>query len=1025
MTELGCLKVNSRESGVSARRKLRLALNLLGYSEILTARTETAFSELFRRTVAAGDELSLQLFFDNRAANPRLMLEIRPVPPEERCACIKRVFRRLAVSGSGKNEKATVAVEFCGSAAVISDECIQEIMQEIAMPSREQLMAELQQKNDELAQGRQFFESVLENLHSQVYTKDVHGRYTYMNGEWERALARGRSESLGLRDADLFPAKFCKARQKSDARVLKSKSPVTAEEHFCGSDGKDAVFLSVRVPMFHEDEIVGLCGISTDITDLKNMEKELVRAKHIAEDAARSKSDFLANMSHEIRTPMNAIMGMTFLLKKTEMSAKQTDYVEKINQSGLHLLGIINDILDFSKVEAGKMKIESVEFKLHSVLENLKNLIGEKCSAKGLELIFDVDPGIPDTLIGDSLRLGQILINYTNNAVKFTDLGEIIVRIKKVEQQGDSCLLRFEVQDTGIGLTEEQKSSLFQSFQQADTSTTRKYGGTGLGLAISKRLAVLMGGEVGVESTYGEGSTFWFTALLRESAGGGDTPSSAVSIVGRKALVVDDNLHARMILHDMLLAHQLRVDTAENGREAIALVKKANAAQDPYEVLYMDMQMPGMDGVEAYQRIEKICGAGSCPKCIIITAFGREEVYRKIENARIELLLMKPVSMPILLEATCRVLDAEPDDSNAGRQEDAAGSVDLSAIGGAHILLVEDNELNREVAAGILAEGDFDIDVAENGRVAVEKVQSKDYDIVFMDMQMPVMDGVEATRQIRKNPDMLMLPIVAMTANAMQSDRELCMNAGMNDHIAKPIDPQRLFSILLKWIPPKDGTSAPRQNRTARPAQREEDALHLDVAGLNVELGLQHVLGNQELYLSILRKYASNYKDAARTILTALSDGDYETAERLAHTLKGVSGSIGAEAMQKTAALLEQHIREHAAPETLEADAKETGLRLGRLIAGLEAALPEERQKADAGAAPASKEDLLQVLQMLRPALEASKPKKCLEILTAYRTLVWPAGLCADAALLDRQASRYRFREALVSLDSLEEQLRG
>ena len=301
---------------------------------------------------------------------------------------------------------------------------------------------------------------------------------------------------------------------------------------------------------------------------------------------------------------MNAILGMTFLLKKTELSEKQTEYLEKIQQSSQHLLGVINDILDFSKVEAGKMRIERAEFLLRSVLDNLSNLIGEKCAEKGLEFIFDVDPSISEPLIGDSLRLGQILINYANNAVKFTEKGEVIVRVKKILQNGRTCLLRFEVEDTGIGLTAEQQKNLFQSFQQADTSTTRRYGGTGLGLIISKRLAQLMGGEVGVESVYGKGSTFWFTATLEEAKCKEPLSKAVVRIEGRKALVVDDNLHARTVLHDMLLACRLRADMADGSAAAISLVKKADAELDPYEIIYMDMQMPGMDGIEAFHAIQ-------------------------------------------------------------------------------------------------------------------------------------------------------------------------------------------------------------------------------------------------------------------------------------------------------------------------------------------------------------------------------------------------------------------------------------
>ncbi len=757
------------------------------------------------------------------------------------------------------------------------------------------------------------------------------------------------------------------------------------------------------------------------------MMEELVKARNIAEDAARSKSDFLANMSHEIRTPMNAIMGMTFLLKKTDMTEKQMEYVDKIQQSSQHLLGIINDILDFSKVEAGKMRIERAEFKLRSVLDNLSNLIGEKCAEKGLEFIFDVDPTISDTLIGDSLRLGQILINYTNNAVKFTEKGEIIVRIKKVAQQGKACTIRFEVEDTGIGLTLEQQKSLFQSFQQADTSTTRRYGGTGLGLVISKRLAILMDGEVGVESVFGEGSTFWFTAILEEAKARESRANTAITVSGRRVLVVDDNLHARTILQDMLSSHRMRVDIADRGRTAISLVEKADAELDPYEIIYMDMQMPEMDGIETYKKILALHLKGAEPKCITITAFGREDVYRRIKDTGIELLLVKPISSSTLLEATVRTLGGTQIVSMDGLRTQAADiEVDISAISGAHILLVEDNELNQQVAVGILSEGGFEIDIAENGKVAVEKAFEAPYDIVLMDMQMPVMDGLEATRRIRANPALKKLPIIAMTANAMQADKELCLEAGMNDHIAKPFDPNQLFMTLAKWVEPNRARKSVQKEKTDKVNEAQKGKLP-QLTEIDAALGLRRLMGKEDLYLCVLRKFAENQRHAIEEIRTVLDKNEHETAVRLAHTLKGLSGSIGAVRLQKKAAILEQKIQSDADRSELDRLVMETDALLSPIIAELDCKLPDavEQPEPVQTAKPSAPGELFAALEQLKPCLVASKPKRCKETLSEYHNLVWPCDLRKEAAQLENLTCHYRFKEALEVLSTLQTKLKG
>ncbi len=754
-----------------------------------------------------------------------------------------------------------------------------------------------------LKKSEQQFSSLIHNIPSTFY------QYKF-NQKWVLSFLTDAVESISGYPASFFinnqqslinithPGDISSIKEKLQ-NAIDSHLPYTLEYRIIHKDKSIRWIHEKGLALYNDkNQTVYLQGAIFDITPIKQAEIELEKAKQIAEHASQFKSNFLSNMSHEIRTPMNAIVGLGYLALKTKLTSQQQDYIQKIQNASQSLLNIINDILDFSKIEAGKLHLESVNFQLDDTFEILGDLFRFSCEEKNIELIFDISPSIPTTIIGDPTRLSQILVNLCSNAIKFTEQGEIKISVIPVDVDTHKTTLKFSVKDTGCGIEASKQAQLFDSFFQTDTSTTRTHGGTGLGLAISKQLVTLMNGSIGINSIQGQGSEFFFSiecGIATEQKKSLALPQP--DLRGIRVLVVDDNITARNVLRDQLASLSFKVTTVASADEAYSIL---TTTEKSFDLILMDWSMPETNGLEAVKYIKNKLHLNKVPAIIMVTAYAQEVLIKEAKEINLNGFIVKPATLSTLFDTIIKIL--KPGLTTQSVEVKA----ELSTLMGS-ILLAEDNKINQQVAEELLKSFGLKVAIVDNGLAAVNAIfqqpSNKQYfDLILMDIQMPEMDGIQATQKIRSNQDFKDLPIIAMTAHAMAGDKAKSLAAGMNEHITKPIDPEELYKVLSQWL------NQPKQANTSKIIINNSNDITIlpDYSeSLDVLWGLKRVGGNRSLFSKLLKDFYTDHQHDIKLLETSIDTNQLKTAKLIIHTLKGVAGNIGARQLQQQAINLE------------------------------------------------------------------------------------------------------------------------
>jgi PAS domain S-box-containing protein len=901
----------------------------------------------------------------------------------------------------------------------------------ILAESLNQMAAKLAQGRRELSDMVEQYRNIFENASEGIYQSTTDGRLITANTALVRMLGFDTLEEFTKEIENLGELVYVNAEDRKNF-LLKLREEGRVEGMRLKLRRRDGVEFWVEDSAHYARSRSGETIIEGMVQDISaRMERE--KAEHerrAAEAASQAKSEFLANMSHEIRTPLNAVMGLTDLLMRTEGTPRQMDYFRKIKSSSQTLLSVINDILDFSKIEAGRLELEEVRFSLYEVMANISEMFSHKAHEHDVELLVSIAEGTPCALVGDPVRLGQVLINLTGNALKFTKQGEVLVEVRPTALPADAsgeslAALEFAVRDTGIGIAPDRLDTIFDSFTQVDSSTTRKFGGTGLGLSICKQITRLMGGAIRAESRgEGTGSSFVFTAVFRTQPSENEIKHlPPKDLRGLRVLIVDDNSTARDILAAAVNSFHMEAHTADSGQKGLEMMA---AADPPYDMVLLDWKMPDLNGLETAKRIKRDLKLDKTPIVCMVSAYGREDLIQQAEKSFLDAFLHKPVNQSFLFDTIMELFGRNAYTVSGGQPIQADELKPAEHLAGADVLLVEDNEINREVAGEWLRTARMRVRIAENGLRALEALAPDAGplpDVVLMDIQMPELDGLEATRRLRQDPRLAKLPIIAMTAHALKGDRERCLEAGMNDYVTKPIDPRQLFTALANWVEEKD---RPPAEPPCDPEQADAvcaPALPDALPGIALQDGLFRANNNVTLYRKLLRTFLRDFNGTQEQMRALLARGEADDARLLAHSIKGVAGNIGAATLSGLAAEVETALKSHAlvTDSQLWDDFMEC---LEQVLSGLREAALDAAPAPGGADVTLDRQSLLAELEKIAPLLDDDLDAARGELERLSASLSAAAGAELRDKLLE-QIDNFEIDEALETVAAIRAVLAG